>query len=109
MTKELLQQADEALTQNFITYSPKGERDVLKLLTLIKALADEVRGKEWQDISTARKNEAILVRDFNGDHFEAYQRDGGTWCAQDPRGGGAYYLAINPAHWQPLPQPPKEK
>ena len=63
---------------------------------------------EWQDISTAPIDKTILVRDFNEDHFEAYQLPNGAWRAQDPRGRGCCYLANKPDLWMPLPKPSED-
>jgi len=99
----------------------------------VKALADEVRGKEWQPIETAPKDRTKILGftpygvetvHYNEEHSSddisaayAHYYKSGWWgteqdsCCRAERhveGSGSTPATCQPTHWQPLPQPPKE-
>ena len=98
---ELLKQADEYLkccdNLQLIEDTP------VVCKKLIKALAEELRGKEWQDIATAPKGRTRflvtngvavgLVHHKNGNYYVYDNARKGLDAATD---------------WQPLPQPKQE-
>lgn len=99
MTEELLKQADEYLED----YNGSFSSGITRAVNIIKALADEVRGKEWQPIKDAPKDRRLILRN---DEFFAYygelQEENGKWC----RG---IMLMPEPTHYLDLPQPKKEQ
>lgn len=119
MSEELLLQADEylkcveVLTHGSGAKYEKAVKDYKKCSSpehLIKALADEVRGKEWQPIETAPKDgDDIFVG--NEDEFQAIAQwwvDGWYSLCHDERFFTAPLpLCFKPTKWQPLPPPPK--
>jgi len=116
MTDELLKQADEFLRWQKLRVEARGSlarwqiaREIYALPisgdALIKALADELRGKEWQPIETAPKEKGgnILLGAKGSKVIEI-----GRWdCVMDSW-FTKYGKDIYPTKWQPLPQPPKE-
>lgn len=73
----------------------------------IKTLKDEVKrltkASEWQPIETAPKDgkTIILVVEYGYVYTGIFHNDG--YC-QDLTGAG-----LDPTHWMPLPQPPKQE
>ena len=111
MTEELLKQADDEVAVlldaseafDMLNIEPKTGK---RLAELIKALADELRCREWRDIETIKEagRERILVT------------DGVTVGSIYIESGVAYVAASNEhtsirdaTHWMYLPEPPKER
>lgn len=75
----------------------------------------------WMPISSAPKNESVLVF-ASGQHFVAWLQDdatdpwhdeeeepsylNGMWCVTDNKNGPYPLRGGGPTHWQPLPAPP---
>ncbi len=100
--KELLQQADEYLKK--VGYDNPDHVPFTESMGLIKALADEVRGKEWQDISTAPKDDEDLeINTYNGITVQSATFWEGYYVDRF-----SDYIEPQPTLFKPLPQPPKE-
>ena len=109
---ELLKQAATAIEtiESLTAYNQIPYDASKEVRALIQALADEVRGKEWQPIETAPKDGRdvlLYLKDeiIGSGHWSvAGSADcwftGGGFCHEDDE-----YPAT---HWQPLPHPPKE-
>lgn len=63
---------------------------------------------EWQDISTAPKDELIFAVDRKRGYASLVISDGAEWEAltfEGSRTGTGFY----PTHWMPLPPPPAQE
>lgn len=121
---ELLKQADEYLAKpNPISYSAHIAESIVTE-KLIKALADEIRGKEWQDIDTTptdKTNNCLNTEQpcfdganwlilFQGNNVcEAwFDNDDWLWVCYDDKFQEEFDNAIAYMSLPALPQPPKE-
>ena len=91
------------------SYPRRIEKENEELKAKVKALAEELRRKEWQDIDLAPKDGTdILVG--NEDEFQAVA----SWWVEGWFSSCSDYtthplpLCFTPTKFQPLPQPPKE-
>jgi len=113
MNKDLLQQADKVLREmeesqvEGVLQESDGIRDVERI---IKALAEELRGKEWKLIEDERPphEEVVLLGWYTWDGAWVYEA---TYFSRGERVGNYSNMSEHgqATHWQPLPQPPKEK
>ena len=119
---ELLKQADASVKQldDYLCDEVLLVEEAVNLSALIKALADELRGKEWQPITDAPGQMPILVCDkkiegttalciIKKDGIYYCEEDGEVCISEDGYGGvdmNEYgYIAT---HFMLPPQPPKE-
>jgi hypothetical protein len=71
----------------------------------IAALQAELAKRQWQPIETAPKDGTdILVWDGRERFVVFYYRGASHWLMNC----GSTCIEINPTHWQPIPEPPKE-
>lgn len=64
----------------------------------------------WQPIETAPRGELdALVIDVFGNIFHGFKGLNEKWSAENPAGGGDYYIRTGKiTHWMPLPELPIE-
>ncbi len=75
--------------------------------TILDLLGKEIDGG-WQPIETAPRDGEFdaLVKTKFGNIYAGFRGINGRWSAEDPRGGGDYYIHDEITHWMPLPKTP---
>lgn len=105
MIKELLKQADEYLEANSVTMSVGNSKLTYGGYDLVKALADELRGKEWQPL--IKMTEAVKANRVRIYSFKPSSNGGFDLCRaykDEPYMGRRMF-----DYFIDLPQAPKEK
>ena len=77
--------------------------DQVKRIRAALKLADEM---QWRPIETAPKDGRlnVLIKTEYNSVFEGYRDLKGRWTAEDPRGGGDYYISGDITDWMPVPK-----
>lgn len=58
---------------------------------------------KWQPMDTAPKDGEMFIKTELGETFCAC-KEGNRFIADDPRGGGGYFIHSEPIAWLPLPE-----
>lgn len=117
MNKELLKHLDKMITHYTVCKFNKRPMLVIeKDMDAICALADELRGKEWQPIKDAKMPKEYKDDEYFLTRIEHWYTKGVKYVVGRMEEDGFYFndrdelsMDWNPTHWMPLPQPLKEK